>query len=67
MIVTIGIVRDGDAWNFGAGSEQPNPTVNADGSMDDAVSYCHAVGGYVELRDGRWRTWVDPDRALRPR
>jgi hypothetical protein len=67
MIPVLHLRRDGDAVGGGVTSLQPHPVANPDGSFDDAMSYCGVFGGYAALRDGRWRTWIDTERAYRPR
>jgi hypothetical protein len=66
MIVQLLFIPDGAQWNVMASLDQPNPTPTADGGFDSAETYCHAVTGFVERRDGGWRTFVDVDRALPP-
>jgi hypothetical protein len=68
LIVELSVGPDArDAMSFMASTVQPNPTPTPDGGFDDVDTYCHAVTGYVELRDHRWRTFVDGDRWERHR
>jgi hypothetical protein len=67
LIVELSVGPDGDALNFMARTFQPNPTPTPDGGFDDVMTYCHAVAGYVELRDHRWRSFVDVERWERHR
>jgi len=66
MIVKLDVFPNGTTWNFMASLRQPNPTPTPDGGFDSAETYCHAVKGFVEKRDGRWHTFVDDERVFGP-
>lgn len=66
MIIQLGVVANGTAWNFQASLRQPNATELPDGELESVETYCHAMHGFVEKRDGRWRTFVDAERVFGP-
>ncbi len=66
MVVQLDVFPNGAAWNFMASLRQPNATPAPDGGFDSAETYCHAVTGFVEKRDGRWHAFVDRERSFGP-
>jgi hypothetical protein len=65
LIVKLTLGPDGPPWSFSARAYQPVPNEVDDDAFEVTTSYCVATGGFIEWRDGRWRTWEDFDRIMR--
>jgi hypothetical protein len=66
-IVRLSLKPDGALWRFTATMFQPALKPNPEGGFDSIDSYCAVKGGFVELRDGAWRTFYDFKRGTTPR
>lgn len=61
LVIGVGADPAGD-YRFSGWYEQPNPTVNPDGSIDAANYYCGLLGSKLEKRNGRWIAHAFKDR-----
>jgi hypothetical protein len=62
LIPQLDVVPNRDAWRIVVTTVQPNPRETPDGGFEAVETYCAVMSGFVELRDRRWRTFIDRNR-----